>query len=63
MEKEGDDFINDKMLKHRRLLKEKIGESVASFKGSWDVDVYCDEEALRNQLAYQLRNQDKDFFK
>jgi hypothetical protein len=27
------------------------------------VDVYCDEEMLRNQLAYQLRNQDKDYFK
>lgn len=35
---------------------------MASFKGSWDVDMYCDEEALRNQLAHQLRSQSKDYF-
>jgi hypothetical protein len=44
-------------------LEEKVGESIARFKGSWDVDPYCDEENLRTQLAHQLRNQDKEFFK
>jgi hypothetical protein len=48
---------------YRRQLKEKVGESIARFKGSWDIDIYCDEEQMRTKLAYQLRNQDKEFFK
>ena len=45
-----------------KRLREKAGESIASFKGSWDVDVYGDEEGLRSQLAHQLRSQDKEYF-
>ena len=43
---------------YHRKLKEKVGESIARFKGSWDLDVYCQEEKLRSQLANQLRNKD-----
>jgi hypothetical protein len=33
------------------------------FKGSLDVDLYGNEEQMRNKLAHQLRNQEKSFFK
>jgi pimeloyl-ACP methyl ester carboxylesterase len=59
---EGDAFVAERAGKHLARLREKAGESIASFKGSWDVDIYCDEEALRNQLAHQLRSQQKDYF-
>lgn len=60
--KDGDMFVNERAGKHLRSLREKVGESIASFKGSWDVDVYGDEEGLRNQLAHQLRSQNKEYF-
>lgn len=60
--KEGDAFLAERAAKHLTRLREKAGESMARFKGSWDVDIYCDEEALRNQLAHQLRSQDKEYF-
>ena len=55
-------YIHERAAKHLERLRERAGESMARFKGSWDVDIYCDEENLRNQLAHQLRSQDKQYF-
>lgn len=57
--KEGDAFLAERAHTHFKALKERAGESVARFKGSWDVDPYSDEEALRLQLAQQLRSQEE----
>ena len=45
----------------RRRLRDRACESVSQFKGSWDVDQYCDEASKRGKLAYQLRHQHKQF--
>jgi hypothetical protein len=42
-QRDGDIFIAEKSFKHQSKLRQKIGESIASFKGSWDVDMYGKE--------------------
>lgn len=59
LKEQGDHFVSIKAQSYRKNIKERVGESIARFKGSWDVDIYCDEEQLRAKLAYQLRNQNK----
>lgn len=63
LKEEGDRFIEKRGAVYRSLLQERVGESVIRFKGSWDVDIYGDEEKQRSSLAYQLRNRDQEFFK
>ncbi len=58
-EEAGKKFFNSKCLDYQKKTKEKVGESVVRFKGSRDVDLYGNEEEMRNKLAYQLRNQNK----
>ena len=58
-EEVGKKFFNSKCLDYQKKTKEKVGESVVRFKGSRDVDLYGNEEEMRNKLAYQLRNQNK----
>lgn len=63
LKEEGNGFIEKRGTVYRSLLQEKVEESVIRFKGSWDVDIYGDEQKQRSTLAYQLRNRDQEFFK
>lgn len=42
LQEQGDHFVSIKAHNYRKNIKEKVGESIARFKGSWDVDIYCD---------------------
>lgn len=41
LKEEGDAFVLLKSQGYRKKLREKVGESIARFKGSWDIDIYC----------------------
>lgn len=56
-------FFTKRCAEYSKKMKEKVGESIIRFKGSRDVDHYCDEEEMRAKLAYQLRNQDKEYLR
>ena len=50
-------YLKEKADAYRSQLVLKSKESVSSFKGSWDSDMYGEEALLRDKLASQLRNQ------
>ena len=59
----GDQFVQRRGEEFRQRLRDKVRESVSQFKGSWDVDQYCEEASIRGKLAYQLRHQHHQYDK
>jgi hypothetical protein len=60
---EGEKYFQARSDEYMQHVRERVGESVIRFKGNSEVDMYGDEEQMRNKLAYQLRNQDKSYFR
>lgn len=55
---ESSSFLKEKADQYHSQLVQKSKESVSSFKGSWEKDMYGEEGSLRDRLAEQLRSQD-----
>lgn len=60
MEPQGAVMLDVYQEEYKQRLNKLIGESVIRFKGSWDIDFYASEEALRNKMAFQIRTQTKE---
>lgn len=59
MESQGWIMLDAYLCEYNQKYEKLLNESVIKFKGSYDVDIYANEELQRNKMAYQIRSQSK----